>query len=188
MPTRFNASRGLARASPARDAVSRYWISSICWPMLRTGLSEVIGSWKTMAMRVPRNAAHLVRREVSADRCRENRCFAAGDRRIAGQQPHDGERQCRFARAAFADDADDLRRAAPSTVTLRSAWTGPCWVSKRIDRSRDVEDALPVIRSAAACGSSMSRRDSPRKVKPSVVMISGMPPATTIHGASRMRL
>ena len=37
--------------------------SSICWPTRMTGLSEVIGSWKIIAMSLPRFASHLLRVE-----------------------------------------------------------------------------------------------------------------------------
>ena len=41
-------------------------------------------------------------------------------------------------------------------------------------------------RSSRSFGSKMSRKDSPRNVKPSVVRISGMPPATISQGVLRI--
>ena len=77
-------------------------------PMVKLGLSEVIGSWKIIASRLPRRSrrvcvGHVEQIEaVEADR--------AGDLgRLLRQQPHDGERGHALAAAGFADEAE--RRA-----------------------------------------------------------------------------
>src|SRR5262249_60852906 len=106
---------------------------------------------------------------------------------VPREQPHRRQRQRRLARAALADDADD---AAARHLERHAA-------QRMHEAARRLEiDAEILDRKDAGCrhhtirrsfGSNMSRRDSPRKVKPSVVMMSGMPPATTIQGASRMK-
>ena len=52
---------GGARAR-LRCALAPVWMrtaSAIWWPMVSTGLRLVIGSWKIIAMRLPRMLAHL---------------------------------------------------------------------------------------------------------------------------------
>ena len=53
MPTERSRAMAVSRASPL--SMSRWWRSdSVIWsPTFMTGLSEVIGSWKTMAISVP---------------------------------------------------------------------------------------------------------------------------------------
>ena len=115
--------------------------------MVRTGLSEVIGSWNTIERRVPRSARMSVGgalQEVLAAEADG----AAGDHRVAGQQPHDGQRQRRFARTALADDADDLA-ARHADVDMAQ---GVHRALLGIEADRQVADVenVPVIRSAAA--------------------------------------
>ncbi len=84
-------------------------ISAICAPMRISGLSAVIGSWNTIAILRPRSV--LQRRGV------ERQQVLALERDLAGtgadtlrQQPHQRMRAQRFARAGFADHAEDLAR------------------------------------------------------------------------------
>ena len=78
-------------------------------PMVKLGLSEVIGSWKIIASRLPRRSRriwseHFEQIEaVEADRARH---FGG----LFRQQPHDGERRDALAAAGFADQAE--RRAS----------------------------------------------------------------------------
>src|SRR5262249_51595009 len=112
---------------------------------------------------------------------------AAVNDRILRQQAERSERQRGFPRAALADNADDAAaRDVEGDIAERMHRSAR---GKEMDgEPRDGEDAArgnhPTRRSF---GSSMSRKDSPRKVKPSVVMMSGMPPATTIQGASKIK-
>ena len=82
--------------------------SVICSPMVRIGLSEVIGSWKIIEMSRPRISR--ISSSSRSSRLRPSKSDAAlGD--LAGearQQPHDRERRDRFAGAGFADDGDDF--------------------------------------------------------------------------------
>ena len=88
---------------------------------------------------------------------------------------------------------------SPTTPTMLPRGHGQADIAQRMDRpARGPEfdgEILDLQQRRGghqtirrSLGSSMSRRHSPRKVKPSVVMISGMPAATTIQGASRIRL
>ncbi len=56
MPTDSSSSAAWSRASPPFRPRCRSRISVICRPMVSTGLSELIGSWKTMAISLPRTA------------------------------------------------------------------------------------------------------------------------------------
>ena len=79
-----------------------------CSPMVNTGLSEVIGSWNTMAMPGPRMRCMRASESSVSD--------LAGEADLAGrdagwrlrQQAHDGERGDALAAAGFADDAEDF--------------------------------------------------------------------------------
>ena len=107
---------------------------STSWsPMVITGLSEVIGSWNTMAISRPRTAR--MSRSLRPPRSRPSKCTvpAVTSRRI-GQEPHQRQRRHALAAAEFADDAqrlarlddeanaaDGLERAAPRIeATVRS--------------------------------------------------------------------
>ena len=75
--------------------------------MVYAGLSEVIGSWKIIAIRSPRRSAmrpSLAREQILAAK-RQLRRRARAPRR---QQPHQRERGQRLAAARFADEAQRL--------------------------------------------------------------------------------
>ena len=85
--------------------------SAIWLPMVSTGLSEVIGSWKIIAMSLPRTAriASVAEREqIDAGELDRAAGDAAG--RI-GHKSHQGERGDALAAAGFADDRQRLVRA-----------------------------------------------------------------------------
>src|SRR3569832_751230 len=56
MPTASNTSNTRLRARSPRRPLWRARLSPICSPTVSTGLSEVMGSWKIMAMRLPRTS------------------------------------------------------------------------------------------------------------------------------------
>ena len=97
-------------AAPVRPRCSSK-ISPICFSIVCSGLSEVIGSWNTMVMSSPRT------RRMS--RSGKPQQFAAleGDgarrmpRRRVGQQLEDRQRRHRFAGAGFADQRHGLALA-----------------------------------------------------------------------------
>ena len=86
------------------------WMSSgsmICSPILSTGLSDVIGSWKIMAMSRPRMLRISSSERPSSSRP-SKRTMPWDARRAGRQQPHDGQRGHGLARARFADDRHHL--------------------------------------------------------------------------------
>ena len=56
IPTMFRSSMARLRASLADNFKCRIIDSVICFPIVNTGFSEVMGSWKIMAMRLPRRS------------------------------------------------------------------------------------------------------------------------------------
>ncbi len=55
MPTLASASRARARAAARGTCACARIVSTICVSMRSTGLSVIIGSWKIIAMRLPRS-------------------------------------------------------------------------------------------------------------------------------------
>ena len=83
--------------------------------MRRCGVSEVIGSWKIIAMRWPRSATRAAAEQVDALEPR-----AAGDTRLSRQQAHHREESLSLAGAGLADDAEAAaRRDLEARVPLR---------------------------------------------------------------------
>ena len=78
--------------------------------MVSDGLSEVIGFWKIMAMRLPR-----IRRIASSRHVEQRRSgkpdLARDDAPASWQEAHDGVGSHRLAGARLADDADDRAAA-----------------------------------------------------------------------------
>ena len=75
--------------------------------MRRTGLSVIIGSWKIIAMRLPRSARiSLVRQRREVLALEQDR--AADDAAGRIDQADDREAGDRLARAGFADQPQDL--------------------------------------------------------------------------------
>ena len=86
--------------------------STICRPTLSTGLSEVIGSWKTMPAPGPRTcrsrSGDIVQQVLALQQRR------AGHRRDPrGQQPQQRQHRHALAAARLPDDGDRLARADP---------------------------------------------------------------------------
>ena len=194
MPTLSSISTRASRARRAAPAARAAGPSRSIWsPTVKTGLSEVIGSWKIIEMRAAADVAHLAlgqlarrSRPLEQDLARR-RCARAG----SGTRPHDRQRGHALAAAGLADDAQHLarrrdrssRRRPPSTVALLGART------RRSDCARRAERL-----GAAPCqscdtlrrGSSTSRRPSPSRFRPSTVIASARPGISVIQGASRM--
>ena len=107
MPTSVSSS--MARARAAASVIFR-WMSSgsmICRPMRSTGLSEVIGSWKIMAMSRPRSW-RISSSERFSSSWPSKRMLPSDARGAGRQQAHDGQRGDRLARARLADDGHHL--------------------------------------------------------------------------------
>ena len=113
-------------ASPPADASRAAAATSAIWlPMVSTGLSEVIGSWKIIEMSLPRTCAHRLvveRQQVDAGELDRAADDAAG--RI-GHQPHQRQRGDALAAAGFADDRQRLAAAAARSSTPSTALTMP---------------------------------------------------------------
>ena len=84
------------------------WIASITWlPTVKTGFSEVIGSWKIMLMSLPRICR--IAGSGKLDQIFSQESDGPGlNLGRGGQQPHDRQRRDRLARAGFAHDAQRL--------------------------------------------------------------------------------
>ena len=99
-----------ARLAPASLAVAQD-ASAIWSPTVKAGLSEVIGSWKIMAIAVAAKVAQRAGGSVSEIDALEQH-LAAGD--AAGRlrhEAHDRERGDALAAAGLADDAERAARA-----------------------------------------------------------------------------
>ena len=127
-----DADRAPASAPRARRPRSRVCprcsrVTSIsCCEIRMNGFSDVIGSWKIIAIRLPRIAR--ISSAGSVSRSRPSKSDLAGDD-AAGRrrdEPHDRQVRHRLARARLADDAERLAAIAskltPSTaLTVRSS-------------------------------------------------------------------
>ena len=162
----------------------RYWTSIACVAMGSTGLSAVIGSWNTMAMRSPRSRRSSPGARVRTSRPSNRICpprisalsassLMTAETRVVLPQP-------------LADQAHDLA-ARHHQIDLAQRWTRPRGVWKSTDRPRTSSSRSMVAQSRRSLGSNTSRSVSPRKVKPSVLSTSGMPAAMTSHGVLRMK-
>ena len=84
--------------------------SEIWNPMVSTGFSEVIGSWKIIAMRLPRRDRMAASSSCSRSNALEADFAAHGAGQLLGQQAQDRQRSDALAAAGFADDTQRLSR------------------------------------------------------------------------------
>ena len=108
MPTSCSSSS--ARALACASVIFR-WMNSgsmICSPIERTGLSEVIGSWKIIEMSRPRISRISFGGEFEQVAAFEQHAAFGHPAGGLRQQAHDGERRHRLAAAGLADDGDHL--------------------------------------------------------------------------------
>ena len=126
MRTRRSISTAFSQAClPVMFRCSR--TASAIWSPIRiTGLSEVIGSWKIIEMRLPRICAHLVFVESEQIGAFEHDRAADDPARRIGHQPHDRQRGHALAAAGFADDRQRLA-AADVKETSSTALNSPEW-------------------------------------------------------------
>ena len=105
------SSSSSARARAVRRVARRCTrsVSSIWLPMVKTGLSAVIGSWKMSAISPPRTSC-ISRSEQAAQVAPLVEDPARLDASGRLDQPHDRERGQRLAAARFADQAERLAR------------------------------------------------------------------------------
>ena len=153
--------------------------------MVRTGLSEVIGSWKIMAMRLPRMSricASLERQQidaVEADRA------GHGAAEPVRQQAQHRQRGHALAAAGFADDAERLAGADRERHAVdgpRDAVLGEEVGLEVLDLEQGRGHGSPHMRRAMR-GSSRSRSPSPTRLTASTTSASASPGQNTVHGA-----
>ena len=131
--------------------------SRLCFSMVCSGLSEVIGSWKIMAIRLPR----IGRRRFSLKRQQIMPGVANAARGMAGQrvgqQVQDRMGGHRFARTAFTDQRQGF---AAANVEIQPSTTRGCRRRRRTPRrDRGFRSDGPC--SSHFLGSKASRADSP---------------------------
>ena len=140
---RAPAARSRARARPAaRARLVRRSASTICSPTVSTGLSEVIGSWKIIAISLAAHLAHP--RSASAARSRPSKrtCAADDPRRRPGSRRMIASAVTRLAAAGFADDRHGLagrtveRQPVDRRHTPRRVEAKPRLVRSRTSSSR----------------------------------------------------
>ena len=85
--------------------------SRICRPIVSTGFSDVIGSWKIIAISRPRIRAQLAVARARSGRGRRRCARPVSTRPFAREQPEDRERGDALAAAGLADDARASRPA-----------------------------------------------------------------------------
>ena len=125
---------------------------SATWsPVVRTGLSEVIGSWKIIAISVAAHLPHLAlgqRQQIAAAEEHAAADDAAG--RIA-HQAQDRQRGHRLAAARFADDAERCVPAGTAKQTPSTARSSTPPVAKRVTSSTSRSGSLAAARLAVRC-------------------------------------
>ena len=94
--------------SPPETTPWRSKVSPICPPIVSTGFSAVIGSWKIMLMRRAAEALHAASRQLRAEARPSKSMRSAVTCRDGRQQAHDRLRRDALAAAGFADDAEHL--------------------------------------------------------------------------------
>ena len=168
-----------------------FWCSrtaSVIWSPIRiTGLSEVIGSWKIIDIRLPR-----MPRIVSSSSAEQVGAFqrdgAADD--LAGRvrhQPHDGERGHALAAAGFADDrqrlaAADVERDVVDRLEQPGIGEEHCFQVLHVE---DQIVRLGLAHQPRCLGSRMSRSASPNRLVPNTARLIATPGKMTSHGAVR---
>ena len=142
------------RSTRARDLRARHrsdcaalTASPICVPIRKTGLSEVIGSWKIIDIDLPRTLAHLPRSRDAVRSAPRRHDLPDVDPHRRGQQTHHGEHRQALARAGFADDAEHLVRRHVERDAVdqprHAASAGHLDRRDRAPRARSVPTASP---------------------------------------------
>ena len=156
--------------------------SPICRPTVSTGLSEVIGSWKTYAMSRPRTSRSARLGEAEQRACRR-RSTAPVTVALRRQQPGQRHRGDALAAAGLADQREHLplghveRRARRPRAPARPR----CGTDGQVR----APTAAPARHRRLSLGSSASRMPSPSRLSASVSSTIATPGNTAIHGPSR---
>ena len=99
--------RGLLRVAAGSCA---RMTSISCMPIVKTGFSEVIGSWKIMLMSLPRTLRISSHEQLQQIAPAEQDLAADDPARRVGNEPQDAERGDALAGARLADEAEHLAR------------------------------------------------------------------------------
>ena len=107
MPTRASRRSGLLPSPPRRESFRCVRRGSVSWePMRNDGSRLLIGSCGMYPMRAPRKPVALCARQ--GEQALTVELHGVGAHRSSREQPEDGERRLRLARARFADKPQDL--------------------------------------------------------------------------------
>ena len=138
MPTRSRSSTARARASFLLRPWWRRSTSPICRPMVRTGFREVIGSWKIIAMSLPRIFPYALSSPPASSRVPSLidpvMCAVGGSRPMTAMEVTDLPQP----------DSPTTARTSPaarSNETWSTAWTVRASVRNETDRSRTLSTA-----------------------------------------------
>ena len=157
-------------------------ISAICRPTGETGLSAVIGSWKIMAMRLPRSS-----RCSAADRF----WISRPSNRMA-PPPIDSGWRSRPIRASAVmllpqPDSPTRPNVSPRSMRNETPSTAATWLDRVVEIDAQILDfdqrSSRHMRRLRDCGSRMSRKPSPSRLRPSTVRKIARPGKIESHGA-----
>ena len=186
MPTRSSSSA--ARASAARfDSPKCVWSASrICRPIVSTGFSAVIGSWKIIAISRPRTTRSS--RSLIWSRSRPSNCAVPpATRPGTGQEPEQREAVTLLPQP----DSPTIPSVSPGAMSNEIPLTAsivPRRVQNSTRRSRDREQRRQAR--PRSFGSSSSRRPSPIRLKPSTeitIARTGVIASTALQRGTRSR-
>ena len=170
----------LVRVLPRQRRSASASASRICRPIVSTGLSDVIGSWKIIAISRPRTVRSSPVRSCSRSRPPKS-ALPLVDAPGARQDPEQRERGDALAAARLADDAERLARRdveRDAVDGVDRAALGPELDPQVLDRRAAAHVARP-----RSFGSSASRRPSPIRLKPSTEKTIATPGMIASHGA-----
>ena len=183
MPTRSSSAVACWRADRAEAPRCNTRGSATCCPMLCTGLSAVMGSWKIMPMRFPR------KRRSSESARPSSSCWS--NRMLPEVVAWCGSRPNRAMAVIDLPQPDSPIRPRVSPLsktklTSRTAAAGPRWVCSCTLKCRT--SSRGIYRFRARRGSSRSRRPSPSRFRPSTADAIAMPGNTARRGAWNSRV
>ena len=197
IPTALSDSTAFSQAAFFDRPWWRMTASAIWSPTVKTGLRLVIGSWKIIAMSLPRT--WRISSSESASRSRPSNRISPVGISAGGMsmQPHDRQRGHALAAAGLADEPERLARPGSRSSTPSTARTTPSMTWKYVRRSRTSSRASPARRRCRRGpagigrerssghsfdrGSRASRRPSPMKLMAMTVRAIAMPGKNAHH-------
>ena len=209
-PARKCAPCAASRPSSARQTgqgLVQRRTSAICLPMVMTGLSDVIGSWKIMEMSLPRRRS--IASSLSARRSTPpSSTLPRQSGRRVRHEPHQRERGDGLAAAGFADDGQGLpgidaeahpvdrfedaaSRVEDGAQTLHREQRSDARLAGGFSAQRRRGHVCRLRHAGARAGhrrrrgSKMSRSASPNKFVPNTARLMASPGKITSQGAVR---